>query len=138
MNRKPSSFKSPASKSSGWFYHIFVIFTNSHNIAPSNRKVSGRNSGSNGSFIPFMERVKDIRKAPSDEAVEVAVDKFVTLVEQVILLLGQASLSLSYTRRHNIHILKMIMKDPGKAKAMLKENKNILRESETHLFGKRF
>ena len=83
-----------------------------------------------------MERVKDIRKAPSDEAAEVAVDKFVTLVEEVILLLGQASLSLSYTRRLNI--LKMIMKDPGKAKAMLKENKNILRESETHLFGKRF
>ena len=41
-----------------------------------------------------MERVKDIRKAPSDEAVGVAVDKFVTLVEEVILLLGQASLSL--------------------------------------------
>ena len=83
-----------------------------------------------------MERVKDIRKAPSDEAVEVAVDKFVTLVEEVILLLGQASLSLSHICR--LSILKMIMKDPGKAKAMLKENENILRESETHLFGKRF
>ena len=44
--------------------------------------------------------------------------KFVTLVEQVILLLGQASLSVSYTRRLNI--LKMITKDPRKAKAMLK------------------
>ena len=83
-----------------------------------------------------MERVKDICKAPSDEAVEVALEKFVTLVEQVILLLGQASLSLLYTRRLNI--LKMIMKDPGKAKTMLQENENILRESETHLFGKRF
>ena len=32
----------------------------------------------------------------------------------------------------------MITKDPRKAKAMLKENENILRESETHLFGKKF
>ena len=30
------------------------------------------------------------------------------------------------------------MKDPRKAKAMLKENENILRESETHLFEKKF
>ena len=30
------------------------------------------------------------------------------------------------------------MKDPRKAKAMFKENENILRESETHLFGKKF
>ena len=42
--------------------------------------------------------LEDIRKAPSDEAVEVPVDKFVTLVEQVILLLGQSSLSVSYIR----------------------------------------
>ena len=54
-------------------------------------------------------------------------DKFLNLVEQVILLLGQASLSVSYTRRLNI--LKMITKDPRKAKAMLKENENILKES---------
>ena len=58
--------------------------------------------------------LEDIRKAPSDETVEVPVGKFVTLVEQVILLVGQASVSVSYTRRFNI--LKMIMKDPRKAK----------------------
>ena len=44
-------------------------------------------------------------------------DKFVTLVEQVILLLGQALLSVSYTRRLNI--LKMITKDPRKKKPCL-------------------
>ena len=32
----------------------------------------------------------------------------------------------------------MITKDPRKAKSMLKENEDILRESETHLFGKKF
>ena len=62
-------------------------------------------------------------------------DKFLNLVEQVILLLGQASLSVSYTRRLNI--LKMITKDPRKAKAMLKENENILKESKTHLLRKK-
>ena len=32
----------------------------------------------------------------------------------------------------------MITKDLRKAKAKLKENENILKESETHLFGKKF
>ena len=79
--------------------------------------------------------LKDILKAPSDEALEVLKDKFATLFEEVILSLSQASLSVSYTRR--INILKMITKDPRKAKSMLKENENILKESETHLFGKK-
>ena len=50
--------------------------------------------------------------------------------------MGQASLSVSYTRR--LSILKMITKDPRKAKAILIENENILKESEAHLFGKKF
>ena len=80
--------------------------------------------------------LEDNCKAPSHVTVEVLVDKFVTLVEEAILLLSQASLSVSYTRRANI--LKMIMKDPRRVKAMLRENENILKESETHLFGKKF
>ena len=73
-----------------------------------------------GPLSLLWKRLEDIRKAPSDETVEVPVDKFLTLVEHVILLLGQPSLSVSYTRRLNI--LKMITKDLRKAKAMLKEN----------------
>ena len=92
----------------------------SHDIRLSNGKISGTNPGSDGPFIPLWKRLEDIRKAPSDETVEVPVDKFLTLVEHVILLLGQPSLSVSYTRRLNI--LKMITKDLRKAKAMLKEN----------------
>ena len=75
-----------------------------------------------------ISRLDDIRKGPSDEVVEVPVGKFVTLAEQVILLLRQASLSVSYTSLLNI--LKIITKDPRKAKAMLKQNDNMLRESE--------
>ena len=73
-----------------------------------------------GPLSLLWKRLEDIRKAPSDETVEVPVDKFLTLVEHVILLLGQPSLYVSYTRRLNI--LKMITKDLRKAKAMLKEN----------------
>ena len=83
-----------------------------------------------------MKGLEVIRKAPSHVTVEVLVDKFVTLAEEAILLLSQASLSVSYTRRPNI--LKMIMKDPRRVKAILRENENILKESETHLFGKKF
>ena len=96
------------------FTKIVVIFTNGHDIRPSNRKTSGKNPGSNVPLSRSWKGLEDIRKAPSDETVEVPVGKFVTLVEQVILLVGQASVSVSYTRRFNI--LKMIMKDPRKAK----------------------
>ena len=81
-------------------------------------------------FFRLWTGLGDIRKAPSDKAIEVPVDEFVTLVEQAILLLGQASLSASYNRQLNI--LKMIMRDPTKAKTMLKENDNVLRESEMY------
>ena len=59
-------------------------------------------------------------------------DKFVTLVEQVVLLLGQASLLVSYTRQ-----LGNDNEDPRKAKTMFKEFENVLRKSETHPFGKK-
>ena len=88
-----------------------------------------------GPLSRLWKGLEDLRKASSDEAVEISVDKFVTIVEQVILLLGQVSLSLSYTRPLNI--LKMITNDLRKAEAVLKK-KNILKESETHLFGKKF
>ena len=84
-------------------------------------------------MLRLPKRLKDILKAPSVKAVEVSVDKFVTLAEQAILLLSQASLSVSNICRLNI--LKMIMEDPRKAKTMLKENEDVLRESEIPLFG---
>ena len=73
-----------------------------------------------GPLSRLWKKLEDIRKAPPDGTVEVPVDKFITLVEHVILLLGQPSLSVSYTRRLNI--LKMMTKDLRKAKATIKEN----------------
>ena len=52
-----------------------------------------------GPLSRLWKGLEDIRKAPSDKAVEEPVGNFVILVGQVILLLGQALLSVSYTRR---------------------------------------
>lgn len=48
------------------------------------------------------------------ESVEVPVDEFLTLTEKTTLLLGQASLSITYARRLNI--LRLLLKDIPKAK----------------------
>ena len=58
------------------------------------------------------------------------------MIEQTTLLLGQASLSISYARRLNI--LKTLLKDPRKAKALLNEKTALLQVDEGHLFGKKF
>ena len=82
-------------------------------------------------FFRLWPGLGDIRKASSHKAIEVPVDEFATLVEQVILLLGQVSLSASYKRQLNI--LKMIIiRDTTKAKTMLRENENVLREKEMY------
>ena len=86
-------------------------------------------------FFRLWPGLGDMRKAPSDKAIEVPVDEFATLVEHVILLLGQVSLSASYNRQLNI--LKMIIiRDPTKAKTMLKENENVLRDIKSLLWKK--
>ena len=71
----------------------------------------------------------------SSATVEVPVDTFATLIEQTTLLLGKASLSISYTRRLNI--LKTLLKDPRKAKTLLKETTAFLQGDEIYLFGKK-
>ena len=59
----------------------------------------------------------DVRNE-SSEAAEVLVDAIDILIEQTTLLLGQASLPVSYARR--LSNLKTLLKDPCKAKALLK------------------
>ena len=71
----------------------------------------------------------------SSEAVEVTLDTFAIVIKQTTLLLGQASLSILYARRLNI--LKILMKDPRKAKRLLKGKAALLQEIEGHLSGKK-
>ena len=72
----------------------------------------------------------------SSETVVVPVNTFATLIEQTTLLLGQVSLSISNAR--GLNILKTLLKDPCKAKTLLKEKTALLQEEEGHLFGKKF
>ena len=58
------------------------------------------------------------------------------MIEQIILVFGQASNSISYTRR--MDILKQVVKDPIKAKNLLKEKKDFLHQEDEELFGKKF
>ena len=58
------------------------------------------------------------------------------LIEQIVLLLGQASNSILYSRR--LQILKTLIKDPKKAKNILKEKADLLQKGDQNLFGKKF
>ena len=60
-------------------------------------------------------------------------DTFSTMTEQTTLLLGKASLPISYA--HCLNILKTLLKDPRKAKTLLRGKTALLREDEGHLFG---
>ena len=88
-----------------------------------------------GPLSRLWEGLEDVRNE-SSEAVEVPVDTFATVIELTTLLLGQASLSISYTSRLNI--LKTLLKHPCKAKTLLKEKTALFQKSESHLFGKKF
>ena len=65
--------------------------------------------------------MEDITNAPDDTA-PVPVEDHIKLTEQTVLLLGQASNSILHSRR--LQILKTLMKDPKKAKNILKEKKD--------------
>ena len=69
---------------------------------------------------------KDIKNAPDDTDPVPAQDPF-KLIEQIVLLLGQASNSILYSQR--LQILKTLIKDPKKAK-------NILAKSSDHILLK--
>ena len=77
--------------------------------------------------------LEDIKNAPD---VPVPVEDHIKLIEQTVLLLGQASNSILYSRR--LQILKTLTKDPKKAKNILKEKADLLQKGDQNLFGKKF
>ena len=87
-----------------------------------------------GPLSRLWKALENVRNEAS-EAIEVPMDTFATLIKQTTLLLGQASLSILYARRLNI--LKILMKDPRKAKRLLKGKAALLQEIEGHLSGKK-
>ena len=89
-------------------------------------------AGDNSSDHPVKrvsENPETSTSKPS-EAMEVPADTFATLIEQT------TSLSITYT--HRLKILKKLLKEPHKAKTLLKEKTATFQESVSHLFGKKF
>ena len=86
--------------------------------------------------LPRLWKRLEVVKNESSEAVEVPVDTFATLIEEITLLWDQATLSISYA--HRLNILRTLLKDPRKAKTLLKKKTALLQEGEGHLFGKKF
>ena len=66
-----------------------------------------------GPLSRFWKGLKDIKNTP-DDTVPVPVKDHIKLIEQTVLLLGQASNSLLYNQR--LQILKTLIKDPKKQK----------------------
>ena len=71
-----------------------------------------------GPLSKLWKGLEDIKNAP-DDTVPVPAEDHIKLIEQTVLLLGQASNSILYSRR--LQILKTLIKNPKKAKKK-KEN----------------
>ena len=88
-----------------------------------------------GSLSRLWKGLEDMKNVP-DDTVPVPVEDLIKLIEQTALLLGQASNSILYSRR--LQILKTLIKDPKKAKNILKEKAELLQKGHQNLFGKKF
>ena len=66
-----------------------------------------------GPLSRLWKGLEDIKNAP-DDTVPVPAEDHIKLIEQTVLLLGQASNSILYSRR--LQILKTLIKNPKKAK----------------------
>ena len=67
---------------------------------------------------------------------EVDLKEIQEFVEQTILLLGQASNSISYYRR--FYMLLALTNSPQQSKQMLREDSELLQKNDKNLFGKKF
>ena len=88
-----------------------------------------------GPFSRLWKGLEDIKNAP-DDTVPVPVEDHIKLIEQTVLLLGQASNSILYSGR--LQILKTLIKDPKRAKNILTEKVDLLQKGDQNLFGKKF
>ena len=83
----------------------------------------------------MWKRFEDIKNAP-DDTVPVLVEDQIKFTEQKVLLLDQASHSISHSRR--LQILKTFIKDTKKAEHIFKEKEDLLQKCDQNLFGKKF
>ena len=88
-----------------------------------------------GPLSKLWRVLEGVKTSPGDN-VDVPVDLCVTLVHKCVLLLGQASNAISYSRRFNL--LSNMLNDPRRAKSVLKEKAPVLQTNDENLFGKKF
>ena len=79
-----------------------------------------------GPLSRLWKGLEDIKQAGPKETVSVPTEKYIILVEQSVLLLVQVSYTIIYGGRLNI--LKPPIKDPKKAKHILKEKTCLLQK----------
>ena len=88
-----------------------------------------------GPLSKLWKGLKDIKNAPHD-TVPVPAEDHIKLIKQTVFLLGQALNLILYSRR--LQILKTLIKDPKKAKNILKEKADLLQKENQNLFDKKF
>ena len=86
-------------------------------------KMQGRILQTTGPLARLWSQIEEARVAGrKEEVIYIPLEDYSKLIEQNILVLGQASNSISYTRR--MGVLKQVIKDPRKVKNLLKVKKD--------------
>ena len=98
-------------------------------------KIQGQNRSVMGPLSKIWTAVESARLSQED-SVEVDLKEIQEFVEQTVLLVGQASNSISYYRR--FYLLLALTISPQQSKQMLKEDSELLQKNDKKLFGKKF
>ena len=117
-----------------------LVNTNSTLVAGDStlERIQRRILQTTGPLARLWSQIEDARVAGrKGEEIYVPLEGYSKLVEQTISVLGQASNSISYTYTR-MDVLKQVVKDPRKAKNLLKEKKDLLNQEDEELFGKKF
>ena len=98
-------------------------------------KIQGRNRSVMGPLSKIWTAVESARLSQED-SVEVDLKEIKEFVEQTVLLLGQASNSISYYRR--FYMLLALTNSPQQSKQMLREDSELLQKNDKNIFRKKF
>ena len=98
-------------------------------------KSQGRNRSVTGPLSKIWTAAESARLSQED-SVEVDLKEIQEFVEQTVLLLGQASNSISYYMR--FYIMLALTNSPQQSRQMLREDSKLLKKFNKKLFGKNF
>ncbi|XP_070532416.1 uncharacterized protein [Ptychodera flava] len=87
-----------------------------------------------GPLARIWNNLHEVKSAEASPSLDL--DETLTLLDQSVLLVGQANVSLNYQRR--VSVLTKLTKDPKRTKSILAKHEDILQKPGTHLFGEKF